>query len=541
MVRTVISSWLTWVGLFAVAAVVAALETARRASTAFFYMDDFIGIQRDGGWLDYVFQPYGGHIVFTATLVWDGWLALFGTSSYLPYLWLAIGLTTLSAVAVLAVVTRLLGVAVGCLAGVWTLFLGPAFHNQLWDQASLSLIALVALLCIALLGLEGPLRGWIALAAAVVGLGVGGLGVGVAVAFVALALIERRWVIASAAMLITGLVVLEARRSLVPTEGIEQSFITSLARIPLYVALALQEVLRASFSLPQNMAGAAAAVAVALIVLGAVAAYRSPSSVARRAFILTLTYLFTSWALTAMVRGLPAEPEGAAAPRYLGVTGPALVIALLAALVLILGSSTRSRVGRPLFHRRRVALAAGATFAVAAFANLGIWVQARANTAHLGATNMARLAAMHAGRSWIDPEFAPPGEGLVYVRQGSIEDAWARRGLPDLDARKVFLHGPSPAVQDAFLDTALEAGLLTIRSGPPRINRPCGASVNVPAGRVVTIAYSRATQSANVSLPGASQHPVLLTAQAGIIMMKPLRGSHSLLITLRGGCLTRIK
>ncbi len=531
--------WLLGSSVFVIVAVAASWATLSRAGQAFFYSDDYIGIQRDAGWLDSVFVPYGGHVVYTAAFVWDGWLAMFGTSSYTPFLLLAIGLTTASASLMFVVVGRMLGPLTGVAAATWVLFLGPAFHNQLWDQASLSLIALCALLAVALIGLRTSPRAVVALGIAVVGLGVGGLGVGVAIAFVSLALFERRWLLGTAMGMGTLLVGLASQRSLSPTPRGDESLVISLARIPMYLAQALQDVVGVSLALPAGIAGAVALIVGATVALGAWAVFRVPRGLVQRAFLLTTVYLTSTWALTAIVRGTSAEAEGAAVPRYLGITGPALLVATLSALVLI------ARVGQPTLtvwvstHRTGLRVGAGIVIVVAAVGNLPLWLQARANVSYLGATNLARLALMHAGSPWIDPAFTPPGEGLAYIRQGPIESAWIRRGVPLLDIEALRRQGPQPGIDDAYLDTAIAAGAFSVT---PRVAAPvhhgrCRSVIRLPADHGGRILFFGAPSTVAVNIGISTPRPLSVSTPSGLIHARPLLGAGTVVIRAASGCL----
>lgn len=507
-----------------------AAETMIRASGAFFYMDDFLGIQDAGSGLRAALRPYGGHVSYTSGLLWHSLLKVVGTTSYKPFLLMAVILTLCVAVAVFISVRKMTSDAVAVAASVWVLLLGAAFHNQLWDQASLSQIAAIAVIGIGYVGLRSTKAVVITLAIAAIGIGVGGLGFGVALAFFALALTSRRWFLAVGCGLATAGVGLIAAGSITNSSGAGHGFLRSIAAIPSYDFLALETTIAVGLGIPT---GAAGALAIVIVVAGAIAApiaVRRATTAADLALIASGTYLITNWSLAAFVRGIPEE---VAAPRYIGITGPLLLIATISISMIL-----RELVPVPTWlapwrmSNRWFIGTWTVVLLISSWAALPMWLDARTNAAYLGQQNLARLAAMNSGESWIAHDFVPTGEGLTYVREVLIQEAWKRRGYPPLAPTDV---AKSPQRSDAFLETALEAGLVSsVSSDVPRPAH-CKPTIEFDLQLTRRIIY-HGVLDATLTVLTSSPHPVQVTGDSGVITLNAMTGVNRGSISSTTGC-----
>jgi hypothetical protein len=523
------------IGLLVAACVIYATATWSRAAGAFFYMDDFVGIQDAGSGLQAAVRPYGGHVSYSAGLIWHSLLKVFGTASYEPFLAMAIILTLGVAVVVFVCVRAMTSDIIAVASATWVLFLGAAFHNQLWDQASLSQLAAISVIGIAVIGLRSKKSVAAALVLAAVGFGVGGLGIGVAFALLALALCARRFLLAAGVLLVIAGVGWVATRSMATDAGASGGFLRSAAAIPSYDFLALESTIAVGLNVPSGIAGA---LAIAVVILGAVTvpiAVRRAETVADLTLIASVAYLIANWSLAAFVRGLPEE---VAAPRYLGVTGPVLLVAIISMSVTL-----RHLVPVPAWlapwrmNERWFVGVWTAVLLIAAWGSLPMWLDARTNTAYLGQLNLARLAAMNSGESWIARDFAPSGEGLTYVREVLIQDAWKRRGYPPLSPAEI---AKSPQRSDAFLGTALEAGILTSVSDnaerPPR----CEGSVSFNAQSQRRFRYFGVSDAA-VTLLASMPHPVQVEGETGVLTVNAMRGVGQGTLSSATGCFALLK
>jgi hypothetical protein len=525
---------------FLFASILYGWQTLARAAGAFFYADDYTFIQSTASWAELVFAPYNGHIGYTAGLFWVTLLEVAGAGSYVPFLALAVIFVIVSAAAVFALASRLLGPFVALTAGLWTLFLGPAFHNQLWDQASLALIVLPVLVALSVIGSRAG-RGWqlLALAVVVVGAGTGGLAAGVLASFIALSLVLRRWIMAAGVAVVLVVFAVLGSSSLPEDTNLGASPLILFSRVPSYVLAALQGTVQAGLNIPPGMAGAVALVVVLGLVWALVLAVRDPQSLAATALIVCAAYLLFTWAAAGYVRGIVDE---VAAPRYLGVTGPVLLLAILAASRVLLAAWGTSH-NRDANHARRgeriIAASASIILAIAALSNLPTWRDARENATYLGAGNVAALSALHAGRSWIAPGFTPPGEGLTTVRQAAIEDAWQRRGAPDLMPAAILARDYPQQSAGRLVETALAAGWVTqqpIIAG--RYSRPAGCAPElVLDARRATAVRVFGDGPVTASALGALPQAVPYSGTDGRILVRPLRGAGEVLLRREGGCL----
>ena len=527
---------------FAVGFGLIALTTLSRTPDAFFYMDDFIGIQHTGSTLSLAISPYGGHLSYSAGLLWFGWLEAFGTSSYTPFLVLAICLTGLNAAALSVTVSRLINPLAGLAAAAWLLLLGPAFHNQLWDQASISQLASTAVILVPVVIGMGRRGVIFALPLVVVGFGVGGLGFGVLVGFCALCLAMRKWAIAVTLIACLTAAVIIAAGSGAASAGGDPSLLGTVARIPLYVLSALQETIRLSLNVPTPMAGA---LAVGVIVVVGMATYRALSHVElleSRCLIISASYLLATWAVSGFVRGILEE---VAAPRYIGVTAPVLLLACIASLVL-LGPPVRSLAIQmaPKLNLPSLTVAICLVLGIAALSNTPNWLQARTNTSYLGSLNLARLAAMHAGTSWIAPAFKPSGEGLTYVQQDAIELAWSARGEPRLQPSAIATREHAAESATAFVTTVIEAG------GVEEARSSATAAVswsscqrtantnNVTPQSATWFRVRGSTDGVTAQALGSSAVPVPIVDKPGIYKLNPTVGGGQWKLNAPQGCIS---
>jgi len=431
--------------------------TLDRTPFAFFYMDDFVGIQSKLDTFDFVTKPYGGHVAY-CVVVWYAMLSFFGADSYYPFMALALSITVVNAIFLGNLLKRISSQGLAAISVLWLLFLGPAFHNQLWDQASLSQLASISVFGIAVLDQKRRFYIFSCLPLLFVGFGVGGLGIGVAIALITLLFLERHFVVSALMTAVVFFVLLVARSSLSAT-GNNPLSVRNISTVPNYMISALSGTIRTAANLP---AGIAEILAVGVLVFSIPVvpiAYSRLSETAARAFFLSGFYLLVTWGLAGLVRGDLTE---VAAPRYVGVTAPVLLVYSVALLELLRTGKVNSPIGyKRFFEVLKFPEVLVALIALASLSNLGMWLISRENTNYLGSMNIAKLAAIYDAEAWISPEFQPGGEGLDYVRASSINSAWRSRGVPDFSG---YLERDSPfrsASNSQWITTLLEAGLVS--------------------------------------------------------------------------------
>lgn len=535
------------IGLVLAVGVIGTLLTFHRAPHAFFYMDDFIGIQEKGNlWLLAV-KPYSGHVSFLTGSIWVLWLQLFGTQSYAPYLALACVLTTTSALALTYLVARISTWSVGSAAGVWVIFLGPAFHNQLWDQASLQQIAPISLAFIALLlrpVAATNTRCWVAVGVAIVSSGTGGLGFGVLVATSLVLIWMRRYKQATFGFVTAAVLVLIGQLS-GGSFGSDVTLVSRVERVPGYVLLAYQTTFQSSFGLPEALAGGAASLFIVALIAGGVAARREFHPPSARTAVLAFGYLIVTWSTLGFTRGISDE---VAAPRYLGVTGPVLLLLILATCVLLWqGARQLGVVSDSKWLVTYLCAVAIMFIGAAVLTNLQVWLVARSNANYLGTLNLARLAALHDGRSWIPSGYSPPGEGLKYVKAGLIEEAWRRHGLPPLSSSDITNRPWSVEASTALVEVAVNAGVVrtvtpsagtVVRSGDSVRSKCRLRQTAHPPWR---FRVRRNSRNLALSLKALSSVPVEAPLTEGGVkhelLLRPMPGTGRWLIETSGGCL----
>ena len=511
--------------------------TLDRTPFAFFYMDDFVGIQSKLETLEFATNPYGGHISYCVA-IWSVMLEFFGTSRYFPFMVLALSLTVLNALCLGNLTKRISSQGLAVVAILWLLYLGPAFHNQLWDQASLSQLASISIFGIAALNQENRFYIICSLLLLFVGFGVGGLGFGVAVALIVLLFLERRFVVSA---LISGavfLVLLIARSSLAET-GNNPISVRNIATVPNYMISALAGTIRTAANLP---AGIAEIFAVGVLVLSIPVvpiAYSKLSTTASRAFFLSGVYLMVTWGLAGLVRGDLSE---VAAPRYVGVTAPVLFVYTVALLELLRtgrkgsASSYRRFFELLMFPKVLVVLTA-----MAALSNSGIWLSSRDNANYLGSFNIAKLAAIYDAEDWISPDFKPTGEGLDYVSASLINSAWRSRGVPDFSG---YLERDSPfrsASNSQWITTLLEAGLVAVvpTSGKsvPTNEVPCTKQAVTMMNSSTEIKFFNIENGITIRNKFSDPLVVRDSSGNGILSLQQLSGASNWIFETTSGCL----
>lgn len=532
------SRW-TWRVIFGLAGILGAAITLNLGSGTFFYQDDFAFIQSRENPFLFTLIPYNGHMNFSGGLVWITILQVFGASSHLPYLVLSVVLTLISACAVFALIGRIATPVVGVAFGIWLIFLGPAYHNQLWGQASLSMVATImfCVICIALTGERRRSRDVVAVAAAVFALGSGGMGFAVPVSLLVILLLQRRWrlsITVAVGLAAAGMV------ELLPMSGsggeAGRSLLSNALRIPGYLPAVLQETLRLIFGIPEAMAGAAA-LATLILFATVVATMRfSPTSLANVTALGSICYLAVTWTLTGIVRGVEGE---IAAPRYIGVTGPILAAGILAAVLSI--SSTMSESITPQHWLRtgfRTRYIAAALLILVSIANTPQWLQSRRDSSYLGSVNMGRVSALHAGADWIDPNFNPGGDGMGSVVQSELEAGWLSHGMPDLAPQSLLKSQYPSAGVGAFVDTALKAGLvvsLSDRGGVTADPGACQKSVTATSNNTIT--YWGASEPLSLSTLGSAPVQHLKPQEPGAFRLQPMSGIQEWTVAVAAGCL----
>lgn len=523
--------------VLALAVVAHVWGTFRLAGDSFFYMDDFVGIQSTASYWSLVTHPYGGHVAYSTAALWYGLLEVVGTSSHLPYLGLSVVMSVAAALLVYRVGRRLTDRPIAVASALWLLFLAPAFHNQLWSQAALSQLTTMSL-CVVVLARPPARRGvLITVAAALVGLGVGGLGLGLVVAAVVLLLLHRSWLAAGALTLLLAVVVVIGRVSLAQNGGVGGLGLGAVVRLPHYLTTAYFGTIEAGL----GPAAPATGVVAVLLLVGVLAflgrAVADPGKPWSQAIVVGLVYLLVTWSLTGLVRGLDDE---VAAPRYVGVTGPALLVVGLgvcgAALERLAEAPTDLAWVRGRGARARLAL--GLILVVVATSALPAWIQHRRDASYLGTVNRGHLSALAAGAGWISPDFAPSGEGLTYVRAGTIGAAWRVHGQPALDPTMQAAGPYGSAFASGFLATLVEAGWVVADSGAHAGVGSCSTTLSVDTQSAQRIGYRLgAGDELTVSVLGAPGVSVVSGPAAGTLDVHPLAWGGPSQVSSAGGCL----
>jgi hypothetical protein len=514
--------------------------TLRWAPNSFFYMDDYNAIQSTKPLLRLAIEPYEGHLAYVSGVVWATFFRIFGTSSYTPYLWLAICCTSAAAIATSIVVSKIVGRLVGIAALLWVLFLAGAHHNHLWDQASLNQIVPVLFAIAVLIKSDWRFRSPALAALTVVTLGMGGIGFGLAVSISMLLAVARRWkwVAANVGMIVIAMYV--ATRNLYETPAATgKSGIEKISEIPSYLVVAIQVTIKTALNVPLAYAGALSVALLALSIAVTPFVLRNKPSIASTTMLAGWTYLLTNWASTSWTRG---EPEAAAAPRYLGVTGPILLMIAMASVAIGIDIARGHGIiltptSRPAFR----SLVGAFLLLLSTVSQFSMWHDSRVGWSTLGSLNLARLSAMHAGESWIDPGFAPTGEGLTYVRQSPIEWGWTRHGVPELDPQSITTRLAKEASSDAFIATAMEAGLLALSTSttfPSEIStQPCSHSIEVDSDSIHSIDYWGPAGTIYGQLLDSSSIALTNSSLDGRLVLRELRNAGNWRITSPTKCL----
>ena len=503
---------------------------------AFFYMDDYLVIQSEKSLYQFVFEPYGGHVFYTSALIWRGTLRIFGADSYYPFLLIALAITALNAVFLGNVIRRLGSWSFALAAVFWTLYFGPAFHNQIWTLASLNELASVSISGLILLNASKKSYLPLCFFFAVIGFGVGGLGVGVGVSLICLMLLERRFLFSSLLIFLTAVAVMIARSSLATTGNNPLTF-QNLSKVPYYLVSALSGTIQGSLNVPPEIAAVGAVGLILASVVGLPRVRMRINELQNRALLLSGSYLITTWGLAGLVRNDLSE---VAAPRYIGATAPMLFIYVFALSKLLLTDKSRSHGELVFYNFTRITRFSTYVVVVASFSNLGIWVSSRENANYLGSVNLAKLAAIYDARTWINPDFAAPGEGLTYVRASLINKGWDQWGKPDFLSRLNNDSNYRGLINSQWLSTLIEAGLVNVNpvNQEQSAGANCLSTLQVPTSKSALIDFygvsgvvkMKNTFSDLVDIPG--------TTGDGVIQILPIRPAADWTLQVDSGCIS---
>ena len=150
---------------------------------------------------------------------------------------------------------------------------------------------------------------------------------------------------------------------------------------------------------------------------------------------------------------------------------------------------------------------------------------------------MARLAAMNTAKFWIDDEFAPPGEGLTYVRQKSIQDSWLRHGQPELDPNIVLNRKYASDASTAFVETLIQAGLVSVSNEDFDSSTECRTELSLPTKDGGFIYFSEVSNDLAISIRNGNPVSVT-TSERGQVTLKPIIHESDWSIQTTSGCLT---
>lgn len=509
-------------------------ESVSQLPNAYFYMDDYLVIQSKKSLYQFVIEPYGGHVFYTSALIWRGTLRIFGADSYYPFLLIALAITALNAVFLGNVIRRLGSWSFALAAVFWTLYFGPAFHNQIWTLASLNELASVSIS--GLIVLNASKKSYLPLCFffAVIGFGVGGLGVGVSL--VCLMLLERRFLFSSLLIFLTAVAVMIARSSLATTGNNPLTF-QNFSKVPYYLVSALSGTIQGSLNIPPEIAAVGAVAVILASVAGLPRAKMRINELQNRALLLSGSYLITTWGLAGLVRNDLSE---VAAPRYIGATAPMLFIYIFALCKLLLTDKSRSHGEVVFYNFARITRISTYVVVVATFSNLGIWVSSRENANYLGSVNLAKLGAIYDARTWINPDFATPGEGLTYVRASLINQGWDQWGKPDFLSRLNNDSSYRGLINSQWLSTLIEAGLVNVNpvNQAQSAATKCLSTLQVPTSKSVLIDFygvsgvvkMKNTFSDLVEIPGSTGD--------GVIQILPIRPAADWTLQVDSGCIS---
>jgi len=511
-------------------------ESVSQLPNAYFYMDDYLVIQSKKSLYEFVIEPYGGHVFYTSALIWRGTLRIFGADSYYPFLLIALAITALNAVFLGNVIRRLGSWSFALAAVFWTLYFGPAFHNQIWTLASLNELASVSISGLILLNASKKSYLPLCFFFAVIGFGVGGLGVGVGVSLICLMLLERRFLFSSLLIFLTAVAVMIARSSLATTGNNPLTF-QNLSKVPYYLVSALSGTIQGSLNVPPEIAAVGAVGLILASVVGLPRVRMRINELQNRALLLSGSYLITTWGLAGLVRNDLSE---VAAPRYIGATAPMLFIYVFALCKLLLTDKSRSHGELVFYNFTRITRFSTYVVVVASFSNLGIWVSSRENANYLGSVNLAKLAAIYDARTWINPDFSTPGEGLTYVRASLINKGWDQWGKPDFLSRLNNDSNYRGLINSQWLSTLIEAGLVNVNpvNQEQSAGANCLSTLQVPTSKSALIDFygvsgvvkMKNTFSDLVDIPG--------TTGDGVIQILPIRPAADWTLQVDSGCIS---
>ncbi|MDO8209995.1 hypothetical protein [Conexibacter sp. CPCC 206217] len=289
-----------------------------------FFSDDWSFIEtRRAISADALLESHNGHMTLVPVVIYQLLFAIFGLSSYLPYLVVLIALHVTACASVFVLARRYVGGVAALVPMVLLLFLGAAYEDLLWAfQITLVGSTAFGLLGLVLLGREGrrsDVGAAIALFASVACSGVG-------VAFLAGAAVElllrRDW----RRLWVAGIPIFLYLCWYVGYGGDqEKATAANLANAPQYVSDAAAGAAAAIGGLTYNW-GAPLLLFGILAVWVARRAQLDPRELGPR-FAALLTVALVNWGLTALTRGQLNDPAGS---RYL-YAGSALLLVLAVA------------------------------------------------------------------------------------------------------------------------------------------------------------------------------------------------------------------
>lgn len=430
------------VGALLVAFVMAYYDLHAMRGTTFF-ADEWPGLAAYSWSPSVLLRNQAGHNFYFSTVLWNATVALFGTTSYLPYRVLGLLCNMFAAAAVLVYGWKRLSYGAGILLAVVALTLGSSFHTVLWVSAALGLLS-IGFLVFSLLILEGRNR-WGEVAVVVMliaAIGVGGYGLlalfGVTVEILLRRQWRRLWIPAIPSVLY--LAWREAYHVTIVTGGSAGVGTVPISNLTGATSYILQQLTATVACLAGQVATMGPALTVGMVALVAWMVRGGRADRARIA-VLALSPVFF-WFLLSIVRG---QDDEFGAPRY--VAFGALPIAL------ILLEAVRSKPRTRAFQATAVA-----AVCFCALANFNQLESATASFRYQGGIDLATQTALEMAANYVPAALAPP----------SVEGSQLIAGQYLEVARRFGSNAPSPAQlateADGPLGTAdavlLEAGAI---------------------------------------------------------------------------------
>ena len=121
-----------WFVLAAGLALAAALILWETRGLIFYYDEWNFLLARRANDASAFFAPHNEHPALVPVVVWKLWWTLFGTTSYLPYRLLIVGVHLLTCGLLYAVARRRIGASLALVPALVLAFLGPAFEDLVW-------------------------------------------------------------------------------------------------------------------------------------------------------------------------------------------------------------------------------------------------------------------------------------------------------------------------------------------------------------------------------------------------------------------------